>query len=77
MLPHRGHYELKRDPVMARIVGKCPRQGNRRLQLDVLYIGSNVTGTNVLYIKHLTSVSVENVMSVSAYYHKRKAIHEI
>jgi hypothetical protein len=54
--------------VPARVVGKCERQGNGRLSLDVLYIGSNVTGANVLYIRHHPQISIANIIMAREYY---------
>jgi hypothetical protein len=74
-MPRRGrHYEITYEYIMARVVGKTPNQGQKRLSLDVCYIGSNVTGKNVLYVKHLTSVSVENVIPLAKYMTMRQAV---
>ena len=61
------------DYVPARVTGKTAKQGNKRLAFDALYIGSNITGVNVLYIKRFHAVDVANVMSVSTYLAMRHA----
>ena len=57
--------------VPARVVGKVDRQGNGRISIDVLYVGSNATGENVLYVKRMTSVGVKHVCSLAQWWAMR------
>lgn len=59
--------------VLARVTGKTPRQGNKRLAFDALFIGSNITGVNVLYVKHFHAVDVSNIMPLATWYATRGA----
>ena len=56
-------FEIREQLIPARVVDRSKHQGNKRLCLDVLFIGSNVTGANVLYVKRMPNVRTENIIS--------------
>lgn len=66
-------YAVRHDHVLARVVDRSKRQGNSRLVLDVLFIGRDAIGENVLYVKRMSNVRIENVMSLTQWRKQVKA----